>query len=91
MALRAAITTTRTNLLLDFGIATLALVIALIWDEDYLRLSFNWFSIDIMLIAVALVAVSLVYEIHNFRKLHKLHTDIEDAVIAEETSKANRQ
>lgn len=91
MALRAAITTTRNNLLLDFGIATLALVIALIWDEDYLRLSFNWFSIDIMLIAVALVAVSLVYEIHNFRKLHKLHTDIEDAVIAEETSKANRQ
>lgn len=91
MKLRAAITTIRNNLLLDFGIATLALVIALIWNEDYLRLSFNWFSIDIMLIAVALVAASLVYEIYNFRKLHKLHTDIEDAVIAEETSKANRQ
>lgn len=91
VALRAAITTTRNKLLLDFGIATLALVIALIWNGDYLRLSFNWFTIDIMLIAVALVAASLVYEIYNFRKLHKLHTDIEDAVIAEETSKANRQ
>lgn len=50
----------------------------------------NWCVIDIMLIAVVLVATSLIYEIHNFRKLHKLHTDIEDAVIAEEVAKADK-
>lgn len=91
VALRTAITHTRNMLLLDFGIATSALVVALIWDEDYIRITYNWITIDVMLIAVALVAFSLVYEIYNFRKLHKLHTDIEDAVIAEETSKSSHQ
>ncbi len=91
VALRSAITHTRNMLLLDFGIATLALVVALIWDEHYLRITYNWVTIDVMLIAVALVVFSLVYEIYNFRKLHKLHTDIEDAVISEETSKSNHQ
>lgn len=91
MALRAAITTTRNKLLLDFGIATLSLVITLIWNENYLRITYNRLTIDIMLIGGALVAASLIYEIYNFRKLHKLHTDIEDAVIVEETSKSNRQ
>lgn len=91
VALRTAITHTRNMLLLDFGIATSALVVALIWDEDYIRITYNWITIDVMLIAVALVVFSLVYEICNFRKLHKLHTDIEDAVIAEETSKSSHQ
>lgn len=91
IALRSAITTARNRLLLDFGIATIALVVALIWNGNYLRITFNWLTIDIMLIAVAVVGASLIYEIYNFRKLHKLHTDIEDAIIAEETSKANRQ
>lgn len=89
VALRTAITHTRNMLLLDFGIATSALVVALVWNEDYIRITYNWITIDVMLIAVALVAFSLVYEIYNFRKLHKLHTDIEDAVIAEETSKSS--
>ncbi len=91
VSLRTAITHTRNMLLLDFGIATSALVVALLWDEDYLRITYNWVTIDVMLIAVALVALSLVYEIYNFRKLHKLHTDIEDAVISEETDKSNNQ
>lgn len=50
----------------------------------------DWGVIDILLIAVVLVAISLIYEIYNFRKLHKLHTDIEDAVIEEETTKDSR-
>ncbi len=91
VSLRTAITHTRNMLLLDFGIATSALVVALLWDEDYLRITYNWVTIDVMLIAVALVALSLVYEIYNFRKLHKLHTDIEDAVISKETDKSNNQ
>lgn len=88
--LRYSITHARNMLLLDFGVSTFVLVVALIWKEDYMRFVFwNWCVIDIMLIAVILVATSLIYEIHNFRKLHKLHTDIEDAVIAEEVAKAN--
>lgn len=91
-ALRSSIAHVRNMLLLDFGVATFALVVALIWNMEHLRYIFwDWVVIDIMLIAVALVGLSLIYEIYNFRKLHKLHTDIEDAIIAEEISKANRQ
>lgn len=89
--LRYSITHARNMLLLDFSVSTFVLVVALIWKEDCMRFVFwNWCVIDIMLIAVVLVATSLIYEIHNFRKLHKLHTDIEDAVIAEEVAKANK-
>ena len=92
MTLRASITHARNMLLLDFGVATFVLVVALIWNTEHLRYTFgDWGVIDIMLIAVVLVAISLIYEIYNFRKLHKLHTDIEDAVIEEEINKANRQ
>ena len=89
--LRSSITHARNMLLLDFGISTLVLVVALIWKENCVRYIFcDWCIIDIMLIAVVLVATSLIYEIFNFRKLHKLHTDIEDAVISEDTAKANK-
>lgn len=91
MTLRASITHARNMLLLDFGVATFVLVVALIWNAEHLRYTFwDWGVIDIMLIAVVLVAISLIYEIYNFRKLHKLHTDIEDAVIEEEINKVNR-
>lgn len=91
-SLRWAIEHTRNELLFDFGLSTLVLVIALIWDEKHLRYDISsWFIIDIMLIAVTLEATSLIFEIFNFRRLHKLHTDIEDAVIEEEINKANRQ
>lgn len=91
-SLRSSITHARNMLLLDFGVSTFVLVVALIWKENCMRYVFyDWCIIDIMLIAVVLVATSLIYEIYNFRKLHKLHTDIEDAVIAEEVAKANKQ
>lgn len=89
--LRYSITHARNMLLLDFSVSTFVLVVALIWKEDCMRFVFwNWCVIDVMLIAVVLVASSLIYEIINFRKLHKLHTDIEDAVIAEEVAKADK-
>lgn len=89
--LRISITHVRNMLLLDFGLSIIVLVAALIWREDCTR--YFWGAtciIDIMLTAGVLVAMSLIYEIYNFRKLHKLHTDIEDAVIAEEIEKANK-
>lgn len=51
--------------------------------------TFKGIVLDIMLIGVMLIATSLIYEIYNFRKLHNLHTDIEDAIIAEEIKKAS--
>ena len=89
-SIRIAITNNRNSLLLDFGAATIALVVALVWDEDYLNMRYKWVTLDIMLIALSVIASSLIFEIYNFRKLHKLHTDIEDAIIAEEISKTNR-
>lgn len=75
-------------LLVDFSISTLVSVVALLWDTQNLRYTFKSITIDAMLVGITLVSVSLIYEIYNFRQLHKLHTDIEDAVIDEETSKA---
>ena len=85
--IRYAITGNRNTLLLDFGIATVALVIALVWNESNLSITFGWIVFDIMLIALSIIASSLIFEIYNFRKLHKLHTDIEDAIIAEVTGR----
>ena len=71
MTLRSSITHARNMLLLDFGVATFVLVVALIWNTEHLRYTFgDWGVIDILLIAVVLVAISLIYEIYNFRKLH---------------------
>ena len=89
--LRYAISHTRNMLLYDFGLSTLITAVALIWDENCLRYDIKGIVIDITLLGVTLVATSLIYEIYNFRRLHKFHTDIEDAVIAEETSKAERE
>lgn len=88
-SLRISISHTRKMLLLDFSMSTIVSVVALIWDSRLLRYTFKGIVLDIMLIGVMLIATSLVYEIYNFRKLHKLHTDIEDAIIAEETKKAS--
>lgn len=81
--LRYKITHTRNMLLVDFGVSTLCLVVALIWNEDKLIYHISFCTLDIMLIGLVLVAVSLMYEINNFRRLHKLHSDIEDAIISE--------
>ena len=90
MILRSSIAHARNMLLLDFSVSTLVLVVALIWNEESLHYTLgNWGAIDIMLATIVLVAFSLIYEIYNFRNLHKLHTDIEDAVITEETGKTN--
>lgn len=88
-SLRISILHTRNMLLLDFSMSTIMSVVALIWDSNLLRYTFKGIILDIMLIGVMLIATSLIYEIYNFRKLHKLHTDIEDAIIAEETKKAS--
>lgn len=87
--LRTSIYSTRNLLLIDFAISTLVLVIALIWNTDNQIYSFGMIRFDIMLIAVSCIAMSLVYEIYNFRKIHNLHTDIEDAII-EETAKTKK-
>lgn len=89
-SLRLSIIYVRNMLLLDFGVSTFVLAVALMWNVEHLRYTFgDWGIIDIMLISVALVSTSLIYEIYNFRELHRLHTDIEDAVIAEEIGNVN--
>ena len=71
-------------LLMDFVLSTLFLVVALLWNPDSIRYEIgSWLVIDIELIALLCIVVSLFYEIYNFGCIHKLHGDIEDAVIAE--------
>ncbi len=84
---RFAIEKTRNALIRDFLISTAIMITSLIWKDDYIRIKLSFIIVDVMLIAVSLVAVSLLFEIYNFRKIHKLHTDIEDAVIDEEIKK----
>lgn len=85
--LRFDIEHSRNMLLFDFSISIIVLVVALIWNERYLRYTFGKVAIDIILIAIVLIGVSLIYEVYNFRKLHKLNTDIEDAIMNEEVKK----
>lgn len=85
--LRTSIIYTRNMLLLDFGISTLCMIVALIWRANSLVYLISGWTIDVMLIGVCVVTMSLMYEIYNFRKLHRLHTDIEDAVIKEEAAR----
>lgn len=84
--LRASISKTRNCLLLDFCISALILVVSLLWDNSCLVYEISWLRIDIMLFAVCAIAMSLLYEIYNFRRIHNLHTDIEDAIIKEKTT-----
>lgn len=87
LSLRGSIVHVRDALVLDFGISTLGLFVALIWKGELRYELTNWLVVDVMLVAVCLVAASLLYEMCNFKMLHKLHCDIEDAVIEEESKK----
>ncbi len=84
--LRASISKTRNCLLLDFCISTLILVVSLLWDDSCLVYEISWLRIDIMLFAVCAIAMSLLYQIYNFRRIHNLHIDIEDAIVKEKTT-----
>jgi hypothetical protein len=86
-SLRVSITQTRNRLLLDFGVSSIFLVIALIWNTEHLRYVFGWFTIDVLLVSLIIVGMSLVYEIYNFRKIHALNAEIEDAIIVEESDR----
>lgn len=83
LKLRSSISKTRNCLLLDFSTSALILVASLLWDSSSLVYEICWFRIDVMLFAVCTIAMSLLYEIYNFRRIHNLHTDIEDEIVKE--------
>lgn len=90
-SLRYEIIHTRKMLLIDFVLSTVFLVIALLWNPESIRYVFYpWLVIDVELTALLCIGLSLFYEIYNFSCIHKLHCDIEDAVIAEEIDKRKR-
>ena len=86
LKLRSSIIKIRNCLLLDFTTSALVLVTSLLWDASSLAYEIGCFRIDIMLFAVCMIAMSLLYEIYNFCKIHNLHTDIEDAIVKEKTT-----
>lgn len=91
-SIRREIAHTRMMLLIDFVLSTLFLVVSLLWNPDSIRYEIrSWLVIDIELIGLLCIGFSLFYEIYNFSCIHKLHGDIEDAVIAEELEKINKQ
>lgn len=91
-SLRLEITYTRKMLLWDFVLSTVFLVVALIWSPSYIRIKIEpWLCIDVELIALVVIGISLLYEIYNFNLIHKLHSDIEDAVIEEEIERRKLQ
>lgn len=79
-AIRNSLSHARNMLSLDFGLSTLVSLVALSCDTMSLRYTYGYVVIDIMLVGIMFVTFSLLYEVYNFRRLHKLHTDIEDAV-----------
>lgn len=84
--IRRRIVNARNMLIIDFIVATLALVIALIWNTKNLTYTlWGWCDIDVYMVATTIVVMSLFFEVYNFRRLHTLNTDVEDAVIKEES------
>lgn len=84
--LRQQISHTRNILLADFIVSTLSLVVALTWDSRQVTYSIGeWGKINVYMTSTVIVAISLLFEIYNFRKLHALNTDIEEEVIKEES------
>ena len=63
----------------DFLTSFVVVIIATICDGRYLCRTF-----DIMLMVTIVIIVSLIYQAYNFYKLHKLKTDIENAIAEEE-------
>lgn len=84
--LRDSISKTRNCLLLDFTFSTLTLVVSLLWDSEHLIYEYGWFCVDIMFLSACIIALSLIYQIYNFSRIHNLHTDIEDAIVKEKTA-----
>lgn len=84
--IRNSLSHARNMLSLDFVLSTLVSLVALSWDTTSLRYTFGYVVIDIMLVGIMFVTFSLLYEYYNFCQLHKLHTDIEDAVDREKAS-----
>lgn len=90
-AIRLEITHTGKMLLFDFILSTFFLVVALLWDANNIRYAIHHcLVIDVRLIALLCIALSLFYEIYNFNCIHKLRSDIEDAVINEEINKKRK-
>lgn len=83
--IRSSIESTRNWLLIDFAISTLAFSVGMIYS------SFHFFiktvCIRLEIICIALITVSLVYEIYNFRLINKLRIDIEECLIKEENKR----
>lgn len=73
------------QLMIDFAISTLAFSIGVIYS------SFQFFiktvSIRLEIICIALIVISLVYEIYNFRLINNLRIDIEERLIKEENKR----
>lgn len=83
--IRSSIESTRNWLLIDFAISTLAFAAGVIYS------SFQFFiktvCIRLEIICIALIIISLVYEIYNFRLINKLRIDIEERLIKEENKR----
>lgn len=86
-SLRESISRTRNMLLQDFAASTAVLIISLIWNTNYMHYSFKSWTLDILLTGNIIIGMSLVYEIYNFRRIHSLNMDVEDAIIDEESNK----
>ncbi len=83
--IRSSIESTRNWLLIDFAISTLAFSIGVIYSSS--QFFITTVSIRLQIICIALIIISLVYEIYNFRLINNLRIDIEERLIKEENKR----
>lgn len=83
--IRSSIESTRNWLLIDFAISTLAFSIGVIYSSS--QFFIKTVSIRLQIICIALIIISLVYEIYNFRLINNLRIDIEERLIKEENKR----
>lgn len=84
VAIRSAIRKTRNCIITDFIFATLILFLSSLPVIAQWQISTaNHIVFNFQTFAICAIAMSIIYEVCNFIKIHDLHDDIADKVIAE--------
>lgn len=83
--IRNSIKRTRNSIIFDFSISTIILIISSTdkFKETVIFIC-NKISLNIVLCAICIIAISLLYEVYNFTKIQSLNEDITDRVMEEE-------
>ena len=81
--IRVSIASTMKNFVLDFAVTALFFIVVSVAFSKTPPIAIKRLTIDAQLTGMLITIISLVYEVYNFWKIHKLKVDIEEQVLSE--------